>query len=215
MFTSLEVCLRELSTASLRLKEFTQGIQLCSDPQKVFPQQEFITAVEDVCRSNDISEEEANKLRFDVTKILKTARLPSERNLSKEEWRALKGLQDRQDIFILPADKGRAVCILTKDQYREKVENLIGDSQTYDKLERDPTPKFTRETRAVLKSTEKKGNLDRKTYLKLYPSDPFPQLFYGLPKIHKEGIPLRPIVSSIGSVTYDVSKQSRVCYRTL
>ena len=182
-----------------------KGLNFVPTPKSI-PTAEFITAVEDVCRSNDISEEEANKLRFDVTKILKTARLPSERNLSKEEWRALKGLQDRQDIVILPADKGRAVCILTKDQYREKVENLIGDSQTYDKLERDPTPKFTRETRAVLKSIEKKGNLDRKTYLKLYPSDPLPPLFYGLPKIHKEGIPLRPIVSSIGSVTYDVSK---------
>ena len=30
--------------------------------------------------------------------------------------------------------------------------------------------------------------------------------FYGLPKIHKTGIPLRPIVSSIGSVTYGVAK---------
>ena len=30
--------------------------------------------------------------------------------------------------------------------------------------------------------------------------------FYGLPKIHKTGIPLRPIVSSRGSVTYGVAK---------
>ena len=32
-------------------------------------------------------------------------------------------------------------------------------------------------------------------------------LFYGLPKIHKEGTPLRPIVSSIGAVTYSTSKE--------
>ena len=31
-------------------------------------------------------------------------------------------------------------------------------------------------------------------------------LFYGLPKIHKENIPLRPIVSAYGSVTYEVAK---------
>ena len=31
--------------------------------------------------------------------------------------------------------------------------------------------------------------------------------FYGLPKIHKEGTPLRPIVSSIGAVTYSTSKE--------
>ena len=31
--------------------------------------------------------------------------------------------------------------------------------------------------------------------------------FYGLPKIHKKNISLRPIVSSIGSVTYGVAKE--------
>ena len=31
--------------------------------------------------------------------------------------------------------------------------------------------------------------------------------FYGLPKIHKEGIPLKPIVSSIGAVSYETSKE--------
>ncbi len=30
--------------------------------------------------------------------------------------------------------------------------------------------------------------------------------FYGLPKIHKANAPLRPIVSSVDSVTYNVAK---------
>ena len=34
-----------------------------------------------------------------------------------------------------------------------------------------------------------------------------PLKFYGLPKIHKAGIPLRPIVSSRGSITYGVAKE--------
>ena len=34
-----------------------------------------------------------------------------------------------------------------------------------------------------------------------------PLKFYGLPKIHKLDTPLRPIVSSCGSVTYDVAKE--------
>lgn len=33
----------------------------------------------------------------------------------------------------------------------------------------------------------------------------FPK-FYGLPKIHKKKVPLRPIVSSIGSITYEAAK---------
>ena len=34
-----------------------------------------------------------------------------------------------------------------------------------------------------------------------------PPKFYGLPKIHKPDTPLRPIVSSCGSVTYGVAKE--------
>ena len=34
-----------------------------------------------------------------------------------------------------------------------------------------------------------------------------PPKFYGLPKVHKQGTPLRPIVSSIGAATYQTSKE--------
>ena len=41
----------------------------------------------------------------------------------------------------------------------------------------------------------------------MYPTGCVPPKFYGLPKIHKPDIPLRPIVSSCGSVTYGVAKE--------
>ena len=40
----------------------------------------------------------------------------------------------------------------------------------------------------------------------MYPTGCVPK-FYGLPKIHKPDTPLRPIVSSCGSVTYGVAKE--------
>ena len=39
------------------------------------------------------------------------------------------------------------------------------------------------------------------------PTSAVPLNFYGLPKIHKTGTPLRPIVSSRGSITYGVAKE--------
>ena len=45
------------------------------------------------------------------------------------------------------------------------------------------------------------------TYKKLYPTGAGTPKFYGLPKIHKEGTQLRPIVSSTGEVTYSTSKE--------
>ena len=45
------------------------------------------------------------------------------------------------------------------------------------------------------------------TYKKLYPTGAGTPKFYGLPKVHKAGVPLRPTVSSIGAVTYETSKE--------
>ena len=45
-------------------------------------------------------------------------------------------------------------------------------------------------------------------YIKrLYPTGAGSPKFYGLPKITKEGMPLRPIVSSIGAVSHETSKE--------
>ena len=49
--------------------------------------------------------------------------------------------------------------------------------------------------------------MDDATYKRLYPTGASPTRFYGLPKVHKSGMPLRPIVSTIGSVTYETSKE--------
>ena len=39
----------------------------------------------------------------------------------------------------------------------------------------------------------------------MYPTGCVPSKFYGLPKIHRPDTPLRPTVSSCGSVTYEVA----------
>ena len=59
----------------------------------------------------------------------------------------------------------------------------------------------------LLKSIKTEGGIDESTHKRLYPTEAGSPKFYGLPKVHKEGTPLRPIVSSIGAVTYSTSKE--------
>ena len=92
----------------LESKVLEKGLNFVPTPDKL-PVAEFISAVESVCRSNDIPPDVANSLRFDVTSVLKSFHPPNDKNLTEAEWRALRDLQRRQDIVILPADKGRAV----------------------------------------------------------------------------------------------------------
>ena len=58
-----------------------------------------------------------------------------------------------------------------------------------------------------MKSIETEGGMNEVTYRRLYPMRASSPKFYGLAKVHKQGMPLRPIVSSIGAVTYQPAKE--------
>ena len=58
-----------------------------------------------------------------------------------------------------------------------------------------------------MKNIKTEGGLNEETYRKLYPTGAVSSKFYGLPKVHKPGIPLRPIVSSTGTATYNTAKE--------
>ena len=49
----------------------------------------------------------------------------------------------------------------------------------------------------------------------MYPTGSVPPKFYGLPKIHKPDTPLRPIVSTCGSVTCGVAKELTKIFKPL
>ena len=59
----------------------------------------------------------------------------------------------------------------------------------------------------MLKRVKSQTGLNNQTYKAMYPTGCVPPKFYGLAKIHKLDTPLRPIVSSCGSVTYVVAKE--------
>ena len=92
---------------------------------------------------------------------------------------------------ILQADKGNTTVILTNEQYSQKMEDHLNTS-TYSLLKKDPTDSLTRKLDTILKKEEK---IDKKFYDYSRVLHPRAPQIYGLPKIHKPGTPLRPIVS--------------------
>ena len=107
--------------------------------------------------------------------------------------------------MILTADKGVAMVVMNKDDYIKKAKELLDDTNTYKPITTDPTTKLKNRLINILKLMKGEGKIDENTYRKIYPTGASAPKFYGLPKIHKEDVPLRPIVSSIGSVTYEVA----------
>ena len=140
-----------------------------------------------------------------MTSTLQSASLPNS-NLTPDEQKALKRLKTDENIVILPADKGRVTVVMDKTDYNDKMDSLVNDKQTYEVLQRDPTPALQRKLNNKLLTLKKTDKIDFRRYNRLRCSVPQPPKLYGLPKLHKPNIPMRPIVSFCGSPTYQLSK---------
>ncbi|XP_078344118.1 uncharacterized protein LOC144629783 [Oculina patagonica] len=75
----------------------------------------------------------------------------------------------------------------------------------YQRLNKDPTDRLTRKLSEKLLTLKRNGDLPEAVYNKIRPRHKQPPRIYGLPKIHKDDIPLRPIVSCVNTFAYDLS----------
>ena len=66
--------------------------------------------------------------------------------------------------------------------------------------------RFNAKLNITLLTLKKTNAIDTQRYYRLRCSVPQPPKLYGLPKLHKPGFPMRPIVSFCGSPTYQLSK---------
>ncbi|XP_013380543.1 uncharacterized protein LOC106151709 [Lingula anatina] len=191
---------RMLTDTETRL--LAKGLNFAVAP-KILPVEDIIVQTELACRNLDNTE--AADMRAEIVGAIKSSKPPTD-NISREERRALLDLKKDKSIMILAADKGRATVVLNRTDYEHKIQQLLNDDNTYEKLKRDPTAAYKRKLTKCLLRLQKEGKLSRSQYAQLYPTAETPPKLYGLPKIHKEGTPLRPIVSSIGSITYQTAK---------
>ena len=83
---------------------------------------------------------------------------------------------------------------------------ILSDANSYKRLDKDPTPSLERRMNSTLWSLTKNGELHRQLHNTLRSSAGNIPRLYGLPKIHKPGTPLRPIVSFVDSPSYQLSK---------
>ena len=164
---------------------------------------ECITATEEICQK--LEKGEAEELRAEVKNILKQAH-PPKPNVTKEEWKAIERLRKDTNRIVLMADKGVALVIMKREDYDKKVEDLL-NTTTYTTINSDPTTRYKNKLLSLLKTIKTQGGISDALYKKLYPTGAGVPKMYGLPKIHKKETPLRPIVSSIGSVSYQTSKE--------
>ena len=185
-----------------QVKLLSHGPNYAVVPKKP-PTIEYIAAIEKACAS--LQPGKAEELRGEVKANIKKMQLPK-LNLTKEEHKALEELKKDKTRMILTVDKGVSIVMLDREEYIKKADELLSQS-SYKKISTDPTNRYKSRLITLLKKIKTEGGMYEATYRRLYPTEASPPKFYGLPKVHKSGMPLRPIVSSIGSVTYQTAKE--------
>ena len=131
-------------------------------------------------------------------------------NLPREEYLALKKLSGNSDLVIVRPDKGSGVVVLNKTDYVRKMNSVLEDTSKFEWMQDldgfSLVRKLEQNMRKLLLSLKKRKFLSSDLYERLYPNGSSVGRLYGLPKVHKEGVPLRPILSAVGTHNHAVAK---------
>lgn len=108
-----------------------------------------------------------------------------------------KFLKEHPELIISPADKGNVTVCMNKSVYLELSNSILMDREYYTELARDPTSTIQQKANQLVSNLKKAKMLDDTLTNRLTIYNSRPARFYGLPKIHKPQLALRPIISSL------------------
>ena len=127
-----------------------------------------------------------------------------------EHFRTLKSLHSNNSIVITKPDKGSGVVILDYQCYVDKMMSILGDTSKFLRL--GPVDNFDHTTSIETKFQRrlvefvKRGLLSSAICDQIRPTGSIQPRLYGLSKTHEDTVPLRPMLSMVGSSQYKLAK---------
>lgn len=166
--------------------------------------EEVIPAVESTMFG--MQTQKAEELRLKIVQIIKSQTI-DKYNLDKDERQAFNSLKLDDNILIMKADKGGATVVLDKEDYSAKLEQHIGEGP-YTEIKNKTVDQLMNKNKddVIQYLKQIKERIEHSKWCKLYPKSTHPPRLYGLPKLHKQNIPIRPIVDSMGAPSHELAR---------
>lgn len=181
-----------------------------SIPPKHLPVEEIISNVESALILNkktiNVDPQDIRSLVSNTLRKALSKKKHIEENLTRDEMKVLTDLKKDTNIIITKADKGNTIVILNETEYVSKSLNLLNNNKVYEKVNVNAVKVAYDNVKKALDNLSLTNRINDQLYRKLIPVRPVIPRFYGAPKIHKPDIPLRPIVSTIGSATQKLER---------
>ena len=138
--------------------------------------------------------------------LFKLKPAPVRDNLTTRERHASKVLSRRTDIVIKSADKGSGTVVMDRDWYINECLRQLNDTKFYKLLDNDITTDIQNRILIYTERMNRDDIINEGTKRFLIQTDSKPGRFYILPKVHKQGNPGRPVVSSNSHPTERISQ---------
>jgi len=183
----------ELDILKLGLKHcFFQRI---SDNDLLHFSVEVDTVIEQISKDFNLKK----SLRNDIFNILHEFKVNNKRSntlnteISHTHLKSLTTKIKNNNLLISKADKGNCLVILEQNSYISKVESFLAENN-FKILPANPFNTFIRKVSRLTKHFSAFLEENDAPYT-LTPSNPTMPRLYGLPKIHKINVPIRPVLS--------------------
>ncbi|BHF80258.1 hypothetical protein SprV_0702338200 [Sparganum proliferum] len=164
----------------------------------------LVATVESILKQTGESDETKRLIRQQVASLAMSHKPRA--TITKAEQSAPKKLRADTSIVILPADKGRSTVVMDKADYIQKANALLEDRQAYLPCNDEPMRRLVTQLDKTLADMQTSKAISESVRLAIKPVDAAAPRFYGLPKVHKAKVPLRPIVSLRGAPTFNLAK---------
>ena len=127
-------------------------------------------------------------------------------NISLEERRAIESLSNDKLLVISKVDKGNAIVVLNREDYLMKAYEILCDNRAFKKLQCNPTEQREQNFIKFLLKLKKEKMINDKDYKMIRPKtgSRTPEAYF-LIKVHKQNLPVRPIISSYDAYNYNAS----------
>ena len=122
-------------------------------------------------------------------------------HINEDDIRILKSLGKKKDIRIMKPDKGNGVVIMNTAEYLRKMMDILGDNSKFVECKDHEDIYLTNirmedKINYFLNKQKRLKVITEDEYRFLYVNGSSPSILYGLPKVHKPNVPLRPILAA-------------------
>ena len=105
-------------------------------------------------------------------------------NLSKQQNDAITTLKNNKDILIKESDKGSCFVVMDSSFYKRKIETMLADTDTYEKLNNHSDDKIMKTIKKYADKYSKCFTKKERDYITKFENKD--SNLYGTPKIHKD-----------------------------